>query len=329
MAAGSTTDAREEGDSRGRDATTPSQIPARGWKDILWRLWEEISEDRVTLIAAGASFYLLLALFPMLAAFVSLYGLAADPAVISQHLSYLAGIVPEGGLDLIRSQLESLISQNNSSLSIGFIVSLLLVLWSANNGVKTLFEALNIAYGETEKRSFIMLNLQALAFTLGSMLVVVLMITAIGIIPALLAFLHIDQFSKSLIAIGRWPIVFLLIAAGISVLYRYGPSREKAQWRWITWGSALATIAWIVLSIGFSFYLQNFADYNATYGSLGAVIGFMVWMWLSAAIIMLGAELDAEMEHQTAKDTTDGEPKPMGTRGAVMADTLGKTSEET
>ena len=322
-------DSKGSRDPRGRDAETPSQIPARGWKDILWRLWEEVSEDRVTLIAAGASYYVLLALFPTLAAFVSLYGLVADPMTISQHLSYLAGIVPQGGLDLIRSQLESLVSQNQSSLSISFLVSLGLALWSANSGVKTLFEALNIAYGEKEKRSFIMLNLQALAFTLGAMLVVMLMIIAIGVIPAVLAFLQIGQFSKTLIAIARWPIAFLVIATGIALLYRYGPSREKAQWRWITWGSAFATIVWIAVSIGFSYYLQNFADYNATYGSLGAVIGFMIWMWLSVAVIMIGAELDAEMEHQTAKDTTDGEPKPMGERGAAMADTLGKTADET
>jgi membrane protein len=298
-----------------------------GWRDILWRVWEESSEDRITLIAAGSAFYLLLAMFPALAAFVSIYGFVADPSTVADHVAFLGGLMPSGGLDLVRGQLEALARQDRNALSIGFIVAILTAFWSANNGVKTLFEAINIAYEEREKRSFIRLNLIAFAFTLGAMFIAIAMIVAVGVVPAMLALLRLGQFSELIIGLLRWPILLVMVAAGISIIYRYGPSRERAKWRWITWGGTLATIAWLAASMGFSFYLQNFADYNATYGSLGAVVGMMLWIWISVVILILGAELNAEMEHQTAVDTTTGEPKPMGERGAVVADTLGSVKE--
>jgi membrane protein len=309
---------------RGREADWPSEIPARGWKDVLWRVYQQVLDDRVTLVAAGAAFYLMLAIFPALGAFVSIYGFVADPTSIAGQIEFLQGVLPSGGLDLIYSQLESLASQDPSALSIGLVLTLAVSLWSANNGVKTLFEALNIAYEEEEKRSFIKLNLVAFAFTLGFMFALIVMIAAIGIVPAILAFVNLGGFSQVLIAVGRWILVLGMMIFGISLLYRFGPSRERAKWRWINWGSILATLVWLVASIGFSYYLQNFADYNATYGSLGAVIGFMLWIWLSAVILIVGAELNAEMEHQTARDSTTGAERPMGERGAVVADTLGE-----
>ncbi len=329
MAGGRTTDdesAKIEA-GRGREAERPSQLPMAGWRDILWRVWEESSEDRITLIAAGSAFYLLLAMFPALAAFVSIYGFVADPSTVADHVAFLGGLMPSGGLDLVRGQLEALARQDRNALSIGFIVAILTAFWSANNGVKTLFEAINIAYEEREKRSFIRLNLIAFAFTLGAMFIAIAMIVAVGVVPAMLALLRLGQFSELIIGLLRWPILLVMVAAGISIIYRYGPSRERAKWRWITWGGTLATIAWLAASMGFSFYLQNFADYNATYGSLGAVVGMMLWIWISVVILILGAELNAEMEHQTAVDTTTGEPKPMGERGAVVADTLGSVKE--
>ncbi len=306
----------------------PSQIPAKGWKDILWRVYQQVGEDRVTLIAAGAAFYLLLALFPAIGAFVSIYGFVADPATIAEQVAFLGGVLPAGGLDLINAQLESLVSQDRSTLSLSLLISLAVSLWSANNGVKTLFEALNVAYEEDEKRSFVWLNLVAFAFTLGFMVAILLMIAVIGIVPAVLSVLNLGGFSEALIAIGRWVVMLVLVVLGLSLLFRFGPSRARAKWRWISWGSGLVTVVWIAASIGFSYYLQNFADYNATYGSLGAVIGFMLWMWLSVVILIVGVELNAEMEHQTARDSTTGEPRPMGERGATMADTLGETSEK-
>lgn len=316
--------ASESDKGRGREAEWPSGIPAKGWKDVLWRVWGETGEDRVTLIAAGATFYLLLALFPAIAAFASVYGFFADPQAIAARIASLEGLMPRGGLDIISGQLEDLAAQDSDTLSLSFIGGLLVAFWSANSGAKTLFEALNIAYEEEEKRSFIRLNLVAFAFTLGVMLVVLVMILIVGVIPAILAFANLGGAAEAVVAIARWPALLLFAFAAISVLYRYGPSRERAKWRWITWGGALATLVWVATSFAFSWYLQNFADYNATYGSLGAAIGFMLWTWISVTILIVGAELNAEMEHQTALDSTSGEPKPMGERGAVVADTLGR-----
>ena len=313
---------------RGRDADRPSELPALGWKDVLWRLWSEVNDDRILLISAGATFYLLLALFPFLAAFVSLYGFVADPRTIADHISFLAGFMPSGGIDVIRDQLRALVSQDREALSFGFLLGLGIALWSANNGVKALFDGLNIAYEEREKRGFIGLNLLSLAFTIGAILIGIAFIVSVGIVPAMLALLNLGRWTEFLIQWGRWPVLLVSTAAAVTLLYRYGPSREPAKLRWLTWGAATATVVWIGASWSFSYYLQNFADYNATYGTLGAVIGFMVWTWISVIILLGGAELNAEMEHQTARDSTTGPPKPMGQRGAVMADTIGKAAAD-
>lgn len=318
-----------EGDlERGRDASWPSHIPFRGWKDIFWRLVREISEDRVMLIAAGATFYLLLALFPALAAFVSVYGLLSDPATVAEQMRFLDGLIPAGGLELVNNQLLSLAIQPRDALSLGFLFSLAIALWSANNGVKTLFEALNVAYEEQEKRGFFKLHLITFAFTLSVILIGVVMFVAIGVVPALLALVPLGAFIEDLIRLLRWPLLVVFVWTGISILYRYGPSRARAKWRWITWGGFLATVAWFATSVGFSYYLENFANYNAVYGSLGAAIGFMMWLWLSVTIILVGAEINAEIEHQTKRDSTAGPDRPMGKRGAHVADTIGKTTEE-
>ena len=316
------------GEDRGRDAVAPSHIGWAGWKDILWRVYSEFSADRVTLIAAGATFYSLLALFPALAAFVSIYGFVADPVTIADHIAFLGGFLPSGGVELIRSQLQSLISQDEAALSFGFLFGLALALYSANNGILTLFEAMNIAYDETEKRSYLKLYGTSFLFTFGAIVMAILAIVSVGVVPAVLAFVGLGSVAETLISLARWPLLFAAAAFAISLLYRYGPSREPAKWRWVSWGSIVATALWLLASILFSWYLQNFADYNATYGSLGAVIGFMMWTWISLIVLILGAELNSEMEHQTARDSTTGPEKPMGTRGATMADTLGETIEE-
>jgi membrane protein len=265
------------------------------------------------MIAAGATFYLLPALFPALAAFVSIYGVVADPQTIADHVAFLGGVLPSGGLELIQSQLQSLVSQDPSSLSFGFLFGLALALYSANNGILTLFEAMNIAYDEAEKRGFVMRYAISLLFTLGAIIIGILFIVSVGVVPAVLAFVGLGTVAETLISLARWPILFAASAAAIAVLYRYGPSRERAKWRWVTWGSVLATIVWIIASVLFSWYLTNFADYNATYGSLGAVIGFMMWTWISVIILIFGAELNSEMEHQTARDSTTGPEKPLAT----------------
>ncbi|MAM94884.1 YihY/virulence factor BrkB family protein [Parvibaculum sp.] len=309
---------------RGHYADAPSQIPRAGWKEIAWRVWGELARDRVTLVAAGVTFYILLALFPALAAFVSIYGFVADPKTIADHIAFLGGLLPSEGLELIRAQLDGLLQQNTDALGLGFLLGLGIALWSANNSVKALFQAMNVAYEEREKRSILRLHLVSFSFTLGAILIGVLFLLSVGVVPAALALLHLDGWTEWLIALGRWPVMLFAVGTGISLLYRYGPSRAEAKLRWITWGSGIATMVWIAASIGFSFYLENFANYNATYGALGAVIGLMMWCWLSVVILLVGAELNAEIEHQTARDSTTGERKPMGERGAVVADTLGE-----
>jgi membrane protein len=321
-------EARASEPGRGRNAETPSQIPAKGWVDIAWRIYASIMEDRILLIAAGATFYLLLALFPALAAFVSVYGFVADPRTVADQVAYLGGMLPQGSIDMIKTQLQSLTTQEASSLSTSFIIGLLIALWSANNGVKALFDAMNVAYRQNETRSFIRLNLISFLFTLGAIFIGIMMITMVGIVPAVLAFLRLDTWAEMIVKVLRWPVILLLVGTGITLIYRFGPDRHPAKLPWLTWGAGIATLVWLITSALFSWYLENFADYNATYGTLGAAIGFMMWTWISCIILIVGAEINGEMEHQTVVDTTVGEPKPMGTRGAVMADTVGVASDE-
>ncbi len=309
-------------DDQGRAADGPLKISAKGWWAVLRRVYQEIGEDRVMLTAAGVTFYLLLALFPALAAFVSIYGVVADPSTIADHISFLGGLLPSGGVELIESQLDALVRQDAEALSFGFILGLIIALWSANSGMKSIFDAMNVVYDETEKRGFLKYNLMSLAFTLGLLAVGILFLTMVGVVPAVLAALRLEEITEILIRYLRWPAMLVAVAIAISIVYRWAPSREEAKWRWVTVGSAVATIVWMIMSIAFSWYLENFADYNATYGSLGAVIGFMMWTWISVMILLVGAELNAELEHQTAVDTTTGPDKPIGKRGATMADTV-------
>ncbi|OAH34473.1 hypothetical protein AX289_23560 [Methylorubrum populi] len=306
---------------RGRQANTPSEIPVKGWKDIGLRLYQEFSNDRILLVAAGVTFYAILALFPAIAALVSIYGAVADPSTINTHLNELRGILPDGAIDIVGGQVKRLTDKGDTALGLTAVVSVLISLWSANGGMKAIFDALNIAYEEEEKRSFVMLNLQSLAFTAGALLFVVLALTGIVVVPAALQVLGLDQ-KAWYIALLRFPALLLLVIGTLAVLYRYGPSRRKPKWRWVTWGSAVAGTLWLIVSGLFSWYVANFGSYNETYGSLGAAIGFMTWIWLSATVVLLGAELNAEMEHQTAHDTTVGSQKPLGARQARMADTV-------
>ena len=300
---------------RGRRADKPSEIPARGWWDILLRMYRNFSRHRVLALAAGITYYNLLAIFPALAALVAIYGLFSDPATISAHLDQASGILPEGGLNVARDQLTRVASKGAQTLSWTFLLGLAVSLWSANAAMKSMFDTLNIVYGEDEKRGLIKLNAVSLVFTIAGIAFVLVAIAAVVALPVALNYFGLSQASDLLMRIGRWPALFLMIALVLSLVYRFGPNREAPRWRWITWGSALAAILWIAASGLFSWYTSNFGTYNETYGSLGAVIGFMVWMWISAITVLLGAELDAEMEHRTARDSE---------RGAGVADTVGR-----
>jgi membrane protein len=308
---------------RGRQATSPLRIPWRGWKDILWRAYEKMNDNRLLAVAAGVVFYALLGLFPAVTAFVSLYGLIADASAIDRHLSLAAGIMPSGAVDILHEQLTRLTSSGASALSFGFVFGLLFALWSANSGTKAVLDGLNVAAEETEKRSFIRLNLISLGFTFGAFAALTLAIGAVVVAPILLAHLGLGGVADTLIRILRWPALLALVVVGLAILYRYGPSRREARWTWLSVGSVAAAVSWLVTSTLFSWYIANFGAYDATYGSLGAAIGMMMWMWISMIVILLGAQLNAEIEHQTSKDSTVGPEEPLGRRGAVKADTIG------
>ena len=317
--------ARSHEPGRGRKAQGPLEIPWAGWKDILLRTVHEIMDDRLVALAAGVAFFSLLALFPAIAAGVSSYALFSDAGTIGKHLSILSDIVPTGALDLVRDEITRIAAKSDGKLTLGFLIGFGIAIWSANAGMKSIFDALNIIYDEEEKRGFLKLNMESLIFTIGAIAAALLAVAAVVVFPLLLAAFGMSSFDAPIIAFLRWPAMFVLIILGLAVLYRYGPSRRVAKWRWISVGSVFAALAWLVVSSLFSWYLGNFADYNATYGALGAVVGLMVWMWLSTIVILVGAELNSEIEHQTACDTTVGpETMPLGLRGAVMADTVGK-----
>jgi membrane protein len=316
--------ARAHEPGRGREATTPEQIPARGWKDILWRVLWSTSEDRVLSTAGGVAFFALLAVFPAIAALVSLYGLFADSSTIGKHLSLLSGFLPGGVIQLIDEQITLISRQADEKLGTAFIVGVLIALWSANSGVAALFDALNVVYDEKEKRSLIRFYGTTFLFTLAGIAFVALAITGVVVLPVVLKFVGLTTATERFLAILRWPILLITIVVSLAFVYRYGPSRRDARWRWVTWGSIVAALLWIAASMLFSWYVATFDSYNKTYGSLGAGVGFMIWLWLSTVIVLLGGELNAETEHQTARDTTEGGSKPLGARGAMMADHVGK-----
>lgn len=314
-----------EESGRGREADFPREIPRRGWRDILFRVKDQISEDNLGHIAAGVAFYWLLAMFPALGALISTYGLAADPASLEQQLMDLAGMLPEYVRTLLSEQLRAIVTANPDALSFGVIVGFLFTLWSATKGVNALIVALNIAYDEREKRGFFRLTLTALALTLGVVVFAALTLALVVALPALLAYLPIGRWAEVVVLVLRWPLLGAAMVLGLSTLYHFGPSRRRPRWRWVTWGAAGVTLIWLVASLGFSYYVANFGDYNETYGSVGAVIFLLMWFWISAYLVLIGAEVNAEMEHQTARDTTIGPRKPRGRRGAYVADTLGET----
>lgn len=308
---------------RGRMARRPSRIPPRGWRDILWRVGREIFVDRLPSVAGGVTFYALLAIFPAIAAFVSLYGLFADVATVQAQLAQMSGVFPASVVQIVGDQMLRLAGQQDGKLTIALIVSLLVSVWSANAGMRALFEGLNDAYDELERRPFFRQTVISYICTFGAL---VFLVTVAGVLVALPIALKALGLSEVLAVWGplRWLLVLALAALAFTLLYRIGPSRAQARWRWLTWGAAFASLMWIGGSLGLSFYLNTVAPFDATYGPLGAVIAFMVWIWFSILTILIGAEINAEIEHQTAEDTTTGPDLPMGERGARMADTVGQ-----
>jgi membrane protein len=313
-------DAHETG--RGRHAEKPSDVPRTGWLDIFSRTGHELSEDNVSIVAAGVGFYAFVAVVPALAAIIAIYGLIANPSQVAEHITAFARIVPGEVLPLLQQQLTR-ITSNTHAASIGAIVGIVIALYSSASATKALMQGLNIAYGEKEKRGFFKLNAFALLLTFGAVVGALLAVALVAVLPPLLAHLPITGKASSIINWVRWPVLIGGFVFALAVVYRYGPSRHDAKWKWVSPGAIAATILWVAGSALFSVYVSKFGSYDKTYGSLGAVVVFLMWLYLSAFAILTGAELNAEAERQTLKDTTEGEPKPLGERGAHAADTVG------
>ena len=311
---------------RGRDADDPTDIPAAGWKDIFARVRTEAKEDGVTLMSAGVAFYALLALVPGLVALISIYGLVAKPSDVKNQITSTLSAAPREARDLVTSQLESIVSSAGGGAVFGAVIGIVTALWSASSGVGHLVGAINRAYDEKETRNFLKLKAISLALTVAAILFVVVAFGIIALLPPLLAATGLGAPGRIIIGVLRWVLLLTGMALGLAVVYRYGPDRDQPRWRWVSPGAIVAAVTWVIGSLLFSLYTANFGKYNQTYGSLGAVVILLLWLFLTSLVVILGAEINAELERQTARDTTEGRDEPMGARNATAADTLGETA---
>ncbi|HEV7136242.1 MAG TPA: YihY/virulence factor BrkB family protein [Steroidobacteraceae bacterium] len=318
-------EAERQEPGRGRDARTPSEIPRAGWRDILLRVYHKIGQDNLSLVSAGVALNTLLAVFPAMAVLASIYGMFASPAQVAKEIAPFYGILPHDAAGIIQTQLEALARPRNTTLGIGAIVSFIVSIYYSSQGVSALMSATNIAYSERERRSFVKLILVAIGFAVGAVIGFVLMLLLTVAVPLALQHLPLPGFVSRAVLVLRWILLWVFAVVGLAIVYRYAPSRDNAQWRWVTWGSVVAATLWLVASVLFSLYVRNFGSYGRTYGALGSVIVLIMWFYLQGYAIVLGAEFNAEAEHQTAVDTTRGPPAPMGERGAYVADTLGRS----
>ncbi|MGB3243751.1 MAG: YihY/virulence factor BrkB family protein [Sulfitobacter sp.] len=314
--------------ARGRNADAPTEIPAKGWKDIALRVKDAMSSDHVGLIAAGVAFYALLAIFPAITALMALSGLVLEPAQITAQLQTFAEMIPEEAAQIILDQAVAVAGSEQGGLGAAFIIGLLLAIYSASRGMGSLMEGLNVAYDEDETRGFILKTVWTLGLTIFLIVGLMLGLLAALAVPAILSFVALPDWLETLLSLSRWVILALMTVLGLAVLYRYGPSRDDAEWKWLSPGVVAACVIWIVASVGFSIYVSNFGSYNESFGSMAGIIILLMWLWISAFIVLLGAELNAEMEAQTSADTTVGPEEPMGTRGAEKADNLGKSDRQ-
>lgn len=304
----------------GHDAGSPAQIPPKGWQQILLRVWSEISRDHIGVVAAGIAFYGLMAIFPAIAAIVGISGLILDPADLGATMETIVTFLPPDAAAIINEQMVK-VASGDTATGLAAASGLMLAIYGAMKGVMTLIEGLNIAYDEKETRGFIRLYLTAFAMTLALVTGFSLAIGLIVILPALTDFLALDPRFAAMVRWFSWPILAAFIMLALAVVYRFGPARSAARWRWLSLGAGLATALWIAASLGFSFYASNFGSYNETYGTLAGIILLLTWLWLSAYVILAGAELNAEVEQHSLRDITTGAPSPMQQRGAVKADT--------
>jgi membrane protein len=271
------------------------------WKELSLRVYASVTEDRIFSLAAASTYYGLLALFPAVAALVAIYGLFANPNSIGEQLASLQGLLPEGGLSVIGNEMKRIASQNQGAQGIAMVAGLVVALWGANSAVKSLFDSLNQVYGDKEERGFLKLNAVTLAFTLSAIALLALAVAGIVALPPIIDRLGLSDLGSAALKFARWPLLYAVVVLALAFVYRFGPNRRNPKWKWITWGSASAAALWIIASLLFSWYAANFGSFNKTYGSLGAVIGFMIWIWISMIVVLLGAEIDDEMKKASEK----------------------------
>jgi len=312
----------------GAQASAPTEIPLRGWRQIAVRGWKEASADQIPLLGAGVAFFGFLALFPALVALSLVYGLVADPATISDQVASLLAALPPDARALIEDQLQQLASAPPQGLGWGLALTLIVSLWSASGGVGNLVTAVNIAYDEERKRGFVKDKLVALGLTLGAIVFMVLIIVLVAGLPAVLAIVGLEGGWRWLVEAIRWLLVAVLVMGALAVLYRVAPDREPPKFRWVSIGAAVATVLWLLACVGLSLYVTYFGNYARTYGALAGVVVLLLWLWVTSYAVLLGAEINAEAEEQTAKDSTSGPAKPLGQRGAVKADSIPPTTEK-
>ncbi|MGE3293778.1 MAG: YihY/virulence factor BrkB family protein [Geminicoccaceae bacterium] len=304
----------------GHDARTPGEIPPGGWWQVLKRVWGEATSDQILMVAASCAFYATLALFPAMSVLISLYGLLFDPTAIERQLAAIEDVLPAAVFQLVAQRLHDLVAQPAAALSWRLVISVLIALWTAAAGTKALIYALNVAYEEEEKRGLLRFNLTALFFTLCGVMGVAVSLALIVALPPVLQLEALGPLGAIAARLASYAVLLICVVIGLALLYRFAPSRREAHWHWITPGSALAACLWLAASLLFSLYVSHFASYDVTYGSLGAVAVLMLWFYISALVVILGAELNAELELQTRHDTTRGPARPMGQRGAFVAD---------
>lgn len=308
---------------RGRAAQCPREIPSRGWWDIAWRVKEQLAADNVSIVAGGLALFGLLSIFPSLAAAVAIYGLIASPEQIAVQAQAFGGLLPEAGMSILTKQLNELATRSSNTLSIGAIVSVLLALWSARRGMVALITAMNVAYNEHERRGFLRRTALALAFTICGVLGFIVVVALAIAVPVVVGLLPLGPVTQWVLLVVRWGLLWWVAVLALSALYRFAPHRSKARWRWLNVGSRVAATAWLAVSILFALYVRNFDSFGQTYGAIGSVVILLTWFYISAFVIILGAEINSELERQTVHDTTTGEEKPIGQRGAYSADTVG------
>lgn len=306
----------------GAKARRPAEMPRKAWLQVLLRTYQGIDRDNLSLIAAGVSFYVLLALFPAITAGVSIYGLFANPAEVAGQLKELSAFIPMDVLNIVITQLESVAARDQASLGFSAMLGVLVAVWSAGKGFRAMLLALNIAYQQKEHRGLIAQYVMGFVFTLAAVLSILLVFAVVFGLPLWLEAMAMPAWLVAMLKFLRWPLLLFSGVISLAVLYRYGPNRANPRWIWVTWGALIAACLWMLGSIGFNTYVSMSDSYSATYGSLGAVMILLMWLYISVFIALVGAEFNGELELQTAADTTTGEPRPMGQRGAYVADNV-------